>query len=241
MVTSTRIMRSVVTGAGLCLLLAGSAATSRADLQFFTSYGDYQQFLSNLGRQDATVVYNKPEDINGPALEVTGSSSFGQVAFQSDPVSTPNHPQENLIAETGQALIKAQDGGLDSLYITPLDSSNVFTALSGNPVLLHADNTGYATVLVQSQGTTFEYALGNGNNFFGIVAYNGQSFDSAYLNFFTDSTKNTQMDIADVRAIRVEMHNGPQEVVPEPAFYQFAALLGLGGLGILKLRMRGAA
>jgi hypothetical protein len=29
-------------------------------------------------------------------------------------------------------------------------------------------------------------------------------------------------------------------VIPEPAFYQMAALLGLGGLGLLKLRRRKA-
>ena len=229
------VAKAVLTTTGLGVFLVGLSAPSRADLTFYTDPGAYQSALSNLGRQDETVDFNDPGLLdNGPTVTGEAESiqgSMREVRFQEEigggeDINSPSG---------GQARIEANDGGLNSLYITTHNPADNFTALTANPNLFTGDS-GFARVTAFSDDGQWTYTLGSGQNFFGIVATNDQSFDAVLLEFFSDAAMTTPLDIQDVRQVRVEIN-----AVPEPAFYQMAGLLGLGGIGLLRFRKKRAA
>jgi len=227
--------KAMLTSTGLAAMLVGLSTPGRADLTFYTDPGAYQSALSNLGRQDETVDFNDPglldngPTITGEATSIQGSIRevrFEEEAGGGEDINSPSG---------GQARVEANDGGLNSLYITTHNPLDNFTALTANPNLF-TQTTGFARVTAYSDDGQWTYTLGSGQNFFGIVATNNQSFDAVFLEFFTDSTMTTPLDIQDVRQVRVEIN-----AVPEPAFYQLAGLLGLGGIGLLRFRKKKAA
>lgn len=128
---------------------------------------------------------------------------------------------ENLGASAlGQAQVVAADGGLTALEISPHKAGTTFTSLMFN---LDAKANGSVIITVDRKGHsavsgTFDISK-NGQNFFRIIASNGD--------LMTDVHLTTTSQLADVAQVRVT-----PAAVPVPA----SAIGGAGIFGLIGLR-----
>jgi len=172
------------------------------------------------------VVFNPCDNVNlGPALTVQGCLNTNH-AMNVNFTGT-----ENLVADGGQSRIEAQVGTFDAVTINFADPSFGFTKLIFD---LRADVDGTADFRAVDQfgnvSNFLDIALdGNGQNFFTLLATNGEIAVSFSL-LSTDPTQN----IEDLRQVRLGAVQIPQ-AVPEPGSL---AILGVGLLGIAGLVRR---
>jgi hypothetical protein len=136
----------------------------------------------------------------------------------------------------GQARIS---GALDTSTNSPTDTIGLtdltFSLTDGGTFnnlelnLLGGDATGVVFTLIDNMGDdfNFQYALGEGSNFFGFQGINGQSIATASLQALGGS-------IGDVRQIRFDAADG---AVPEPGTWAMM-LLGFGATGVAMRRRR---
>ena len=170
------------------------------------------------------VVFNPCDNVNlGPSMLVQG-------CLNTDHAQNVNFTgNENLLANGGQSRIEAATGTFDAVKINFADPSLGFTKLIFN---LDADVDGFANFQAVDQfGNVFNFnniALdGNGNNFFGLQASNGE----IAVSFSLISTVTSQInDLAQVRLGAANIG-----IIPEPGSL---ALLGIGLLGLAGLTRR---
>lgn len=125
--------------------------------------------------------------------------------------------EDLVLPSGGQARLEAQDGALRALTMSYNDPALRFTSVIINP-----DPSDDGTITFFADGVDLgSFDLdGNGENFFKIIATDGDSFDE--MSFLTD------IDIVDLKQPRVGQ-------VPEPATM---AALAIGIAGLLRSRRR---
>jgi hypothetical protein len=187
----------------------GSAAPAQADIiYFFNNPGGFSPALNTHSIVDANVLYNDPSlTLTGNPVEGTTQGNL-VVKFLSD---------ENLIANGGQATIKAVDGAYDNLLIDLADATKYFRSISFN---LDPSVAGEVTFTVVDQfGVNPPQVVSvpvQGLYFFGAISINGQEIDNVS---FTSTGQ-----IEEVKQVRVGFAKA-EVTAPEPASM---ALLGLG-------------
>lgn len=156
------------------------------------------------------------------ALTVMGNTNQTNTAVS---VQSTNTETLTTTASNGQARFESTDGSLDMARIF-LTAGGTFTSAEFN--LFNAlGSTSSVSIIVN--GVAQSFALGNGQNFFGIQATGGDRIST--IAFDTNGT-----GVADLRQLRV---GGVSTVaaVPEPGTWAMM-LLGFGGIGVAMRRSR---
>ncbi|MEO7787853.1 MAG: PEPxxWA-CTERM sorting domain-containing protein [Sphingomicrobium sp.] len=155
---------------------------------------------------------------------VTGTTVFGGTNQTNTSVSIASTNGETLTSTTsnGQSRFSSTDGSLDMARIF-LTQGGTFTSAEFN--LFNALST-TSSVSIIVNGIAQSFALGNGQNFFGIQATGGDVISS--IAFDTNG-----IGVADLRQLRL----GGVAAVPEPATWALM-LIGFGGMGIAMRRGR---
>lgn len=154
-------------------------------------------------------------------LEAQTVIGFTNQSNTSVSFSSLNNELLRSTASNGQARFDTSDGSLDTARFFLTDGGS-FTEAEFN-LFNAAQGTNSVTITVN--GTQTEtFSLGNGQNFFGIRATDGDVITS--IAFDTNGA-----GVADLRQVRVGGFTAP---VPEPATWAMM----LGGFGLLGVSMR---
>jgi hypothetical protein len=156
------------------------------------------------------------------ALTVMGNTNQTNTSVS---VQSTNGETLTTTASNGQARFEATDGSLDMARIF-LTGGGTFTSAEFN--LFNAlGSTSSVSIIVN--GVAQSFALGNGQNFFGIQATGADRIST--IAFDTNGT-----GVADLRQLRV---GGVSTIaaVPEPGTWAMM-LLGFGGIGVAMRRSR---
>jgi len=195
------------------------AAPARAEIIFYySSGGDFQNKLNQLGATDHNVLFNGSGVVNGPALTVTGlANGSGQLVNITS--------SELLTGVGGQApAVQSVDGTFANATIAFSDANTLMQSLFfnlGNTNSV-ADSLVRLTVRDQLGQTEFTEVVNNGQNFFGVIAFNGQSLVSANVQVLSSSGGTDVLDqmkqirISGVPAPTQGGGNPPPPPGPEP-------------------------
>ena len=216
----SRMLRTLGAAAAVTALVALFGSAARADFQVDPSPGGDSLY------------------INGAQANV--SSLLGSIGSQNSGVLVDINTVANVDAANGYATFKpAGADPLTSLLFTP-QSPGLFSDFSFRGQL---DSSANGTVVVTVQG----YKNGAPEAATQSFTFTGLGANTNFSRIGIDAVPLTDETIQWVRIESVfkevkqvnfssSLTDGP--VVPEPAFYQMASLLALGGLGILRLRRR---
>ena len=209
-----KLFASIVTAAGLAMLLHANPASATLTLQ--------EGLIDGSGDVD-NVIFNACNLSPGPALTVQGclnTSTTTLVNFTSN--------ENLLISGGGQAVINAEDLAFDRVTISLADATLGFSKLQFN-LDVSVDSTATFSAVDQF-GNVFNFGSfdldGEGENFFTLGSIDGQVARS----FTVVSTAPIQ-SISNLEQVRL----GPAEIttqVPEPASLLLLCA-GLAGLGII--------
>ncbi len=160
----------------------------------------------------------------------TGTVVFGNTNQTNTSVSVASTNGETLTttSSNGQARFEATDGSLDAARIS-LTQGGTFTSAEFN--LFNALST-TSSVQIIVNGIAQTFALGNGQNFFGIQATGGDLISS--IAFDTNG-----IGVADLRQVRIG-GVAMAAAVPEPGTWGLM-LLGFGAVGYSMRRRRRTA
>lgn len=161
---------------------------------------------------------NVLSDTSMTALTVMGTTNQSNTL-----VSISSNETLTSTASNGQARFAAIDGTLDvgNIFLT---AGGTFTLAEFN--LFNAQGS-TDSVAITINGVTRNFAIGNGQNFFGIQATGGDTITSIAFN--ANGT-----GVADLRQLRV---GGITAAVPEPGTWALM-LLGFGAVGASLRRRR---
>lgn len=193
----------------LCSTLLLASASTAADAAIIFGVGpDFVQ-------PDENLLFNDDGLFTGPGLTIQGSTNDTNTIFSLTGLV-------NLVAPSGgQARVEDEmSEGFNSLSINALDSDIFFTEFEANLNVPNqggpdpAEYRGFITA-TDSTGTPymFDFALGNGENFFGLRTTEGTLIDTVLIT--TDGA------FDDVRQIRIGGITNvppppPGDTVPEP-------------------------
>ena len=151
----------------------------------------------------------------------TGTSVTGVTNQTNTSVTFSSDESLTALQSQGQARIAAMDGSLDFLTVSLTDPLLTFTEFEAN-LFGTLQGTGQV-VFTLSSGLVQTFDLGNGSNFFGIRATDGDTLTS--VSFQTNG-----LGLRDVRQVRIGGIASPMAAVPEPATWAMM-LFGFFGLG----------
>ena len=205
------------------------AATARADLIFYTKGGGFSSQLQSLGIQDFNVLFNLGGSANGPALTVTGVTN--QLNLLVDVSSS-----ENLTGQGGQApAVQGQDGSFSSASVAFNDPNLLIHSLFFNLSNINGvtESTVRFTVTDQFSQTTFTEVVNNGNNFFAVIAFNGQLLRSGSIQVLDSSSGSVDVldQLSQIRISAVAADTGLPVNTPEPSSW----FIWLGAAGCVTL------
>lgn len=152
---------------------------------------------------------------------MTGTTVMGTTNQSNTAVSLQSSEALTSTESNGQSRFVATDGSLSDGNIF-LTSGGTFTSAEFN---LFSALSGTTSVAVTVNGVTQSFNIGNGQNFIGIEATDGDTISS--IQFATNGT-----GVTDLRQLRV---GGVQSPVPEPASWALM-LFGFGALGFAMRR-----
>ncbi len=215
-----KLVLSLFAFAVLCF---GSAMTARADIVFI---------VGPTSAADENILFNDPGLITR-GNPVTGSTNQTATRFRFSSTS-----ETTLVTPSGgQARIESADadGTLTNLTIEPVNPGIFFNELDLNLIVAGqgGSGTGFVTFTVTENNgqitTSQPFAISSaGQNFFSVIAINGQLIRSVTLN--------TTIGLTSVQQIRVGGITGGPTAIPEPATM---ILLGTGIAGLAaKVRRR---
>jgi len=211
----TSFSKGLLTVTALTLSL-GAMTSARADILFSAT--------PNFVQPSENIQFNGAGTISGPAMTVSGRTNQTQtlVTFTGD---------EDLVTPAqGQARVQGADGIFSNLFVDLGDPGLSFTQFESNVNLV---SSGLVTVTVtemNGQVNIFTFnGVAGGQNFFGLNAILGQQINTVNINAIGNLDA-----IGDVRQIRIGgINRGGMAPVPEPGVVAFAAVNGLGVLGLM--------
>nr|CAA9280879.1 hypothetical protein AVDCRST_MAG63-3573 [uncultured Armatimonadetes bacterium] len=207
--------------AGLALFCLAAAAPARAQVTFTLGNSPQQPGQEN-------VLLNTGQ---------TGSTIFGELNQSGTPVGFSSITDILTAPSNGQARVEAVDTILNNVSIFVPDGS--FTTLIANPFLGGRPNLagGPLTIFVETSAgnQTFLPTLGNGQNFFTLVADEDVTIDRVTLTSATGFN-----DLRQVRLSVAEPDGPGGEAIPEPGTCALLASTLLPLTGAVLRRRRGA-
>jgi hypothetical protein len=165
------------------------------------------------------------------STNTTGPTVMGMTNQTKTPVSIVSLNGEDITSNTsnGQSRFNAVDGSFDFGQIL-LANGGTFTSAEFNLFGLVGDTDSVTITVNGTKTTTQTFALGNGENFFGFSATDGDMISS--ITFNTNG-----LGVGDLRQVRL---GGIPSPVPEPGTWALM-LLGFGMTGYSMRRRRQAA
>ena len=157
---------------------------------------------------------------------MTGLTVMGATNQTNTSVSVRSNETITTTTSNGQSRFVATDGILDTAQIF-LTSGGTFTSAEFN---LFNAASGTTSVAITVNGVTQNFALGNGQNFFGFEATAGDRIAS--ISFDTNGS-----GVADLRQLRVGGVAAVSAAVPEPSTWAMM-LFGFGAVGVAMRRRR---
>lgn len=194
-------------------LLAGASTAADAAIIFDAS--------PNFAQPDENLLFNEPGLFTGPGLTIQGATNDTNTIFSLTGLV------DLVTPASGQARVEDEmSTGFGSLAVDALDSDIFFTEFEAN---LNVPNQGgrnpveYRAFITATDSLgmayNFDFALANGQNFFGLRGTDGTLIDTVLIT--------TDGSFDDVRQIRIggitTSDGAPPDTVPEPT-----ALLLLG-------------
>jgi hypothetical protein len=174
----------------------------------------------------AIVITASPGAVQPPENVLASTSMTGLTVMGATNHMVSVRSTETLTTTTsnGQSRFLATDGSFDagSIFLT---AGGTFTSAEFNLFNALAGTTSVGIII--NGGEVQNFALGNGENFFGITATGGDTITS--IAFDTNGS-----GVADLRQLRL---GGVAAAVPEPATWALM-LLGFGAIGASMRRRR---
>jgi len=240
------LRRTAPLAAALCLLASASA---RADVVFTFASGSAGGGPGNVLFNVAGLLNDGPVIegiVNGPNTEIQIASGTVSGLVLGTPATTSflfGAPTESLHGDGGQALF---DGVGDSLinndFRITAEAGFVFTQIELNLNSPVGVNTPFDAYAEDTQGDIYvasqqlgSLTAGSGSNRLLSMVINGQQISSLTIDLAAGFT------LEDVRQIRLETApiGQPPQAIPEfGTVASLGALLGLGGLGMVRTRRR---
>ena len=155
---------------------------------------------------------------------MTGTTVMGTTNQTNTLVSISSNEALTSTTSNGQARFIAADGSALDVGNIFLTSGGTFTSAEFNLFNASADT---GSVAITVNGVTQNFAVGNGQNFFGFSATGGDTISS--ISFNTNGS-----GVQDLRQVRV---GGIAAAVPEPGTWALM-LFGFGAVGVSMRRRR---
>ena len=212
-----RILSQLALSLGALLFISAASATAKADIVTFVTFGAFSSFsnANNLTQENVLTP--------GTQTGITVSGFTNQTNSQVN-VTSLTTVQLSVADANGQARFTGVGGGNIGTggFRISLPNNGTFTSLAFNINNVQGSTGTITITTLEPNGdvTNTNFAIGNGSNFFGVAAINGQRILSVTVQ------GNVNVNIQSVEQVRI---GGVAAAVPEPATM---LLLGTGLAGV---------